>query len=124
MSPEEPVSRVEAIRRFNRFYTRQLGLLQEHLLDSPFTLSEARVIYELAQHQEATARQLVGELQLDAGYLSRILRRLHQRRLLGRRPSPTDGREKRISLTQRGQQSFAQLNAASQREIEAVLGRL
>jgi DNA-binding MarR family transcriptional regulator len=97
MNASEQARRVEAVRRFNRFYTRQIGLLQEHLWSSPFALTEARVIYELAQHEQATAKQLGEELELDAGYLSRLLRGLQKRRLIVRRPSAADGRAKLIT---------------------------
>jgi DNA-binding MarR family transcriptional regulator/GNAT superfamily N-acetyltransferase len=124
MNASEQARRVEAVRRFNRFYTRQIGLLQEHLWSSPFALTEARVIYELAQHEQATAKQLGEELELDAGYLSRLLRGLQKRRLIVRRPSAADGRAKLITLTERGQQAFAGIDAASRSEIQAMLERL
>jgi len=113
--------RVEAVRRFNRFYTRQIGVLHEGLLNSPFSLTEARVVYELAHHEQTTATHLAQELGLDPGYLSRILRRLQDRRLVGRRRSSTDGRKVLLSLTERGQAAFSKLNAASRNEIEAML---
>lgn len=116
--------RVEAVRRFNRFYTRQIGLLQEGLLDSPFTLTEARVIYELAHHEETTAAHLAEELSIDPGYLSRVVRSLEKRRLLEKRRSESDGRERILSLTDGGEQAFAELNAASRRDIEAMLSDL
>jgi DNA-binding MarR family transcriptional regulator/GNAT superfamily N-acetyltransferase len=118
------VQRIEAIRRYNRFYTRQIGLLREGLLESPFTLTEARAIYELAHHEKATATHLGRELRLDAGYLSRILRSLEQRGLIERRASETDRRQQDLTLTARGQQAFAELNAASSREVDALLNGL
>ena len=113
--------RVAAVRRFNRFYTKQIGLLQERLLHSPFSLTAARVIYELAQRPETTATELRQELGLDAGYLSRILRGFRARRLIERKPAKTDGRRSLLRLTDRGQAAFARLNADSHREIGALL---
>src|SRR5437762_11316503 len=85
--------RAAAVRQFNRFYTRQVGLLAGQYLDSPFSLTEARVVYELAQHDTTTAARLGRELGLDAGYLSRILRSFQRRGLLSRQPSAADGRQ-------------------------------
>lgn len=116
--------RIESVRRFNRFYTRLIGLLQEGLLDSPFTLTEARVIYELAHHEQTTATHLGQELELDAGYLSRILRSLHDRGLIDRRPSEADRRQRLLCLTDAGQKAFSQLNAASRNEIQELLSSL
>lgn len=116
--------RVAAVRRFNRFYTRQIGLLREHLLQTPFSLTEARVIYELAHHEQTTATQLGEALGLDAGYLSRLLRHFQQRDLISRQPSPRDGRQVLLSLSERGRTAFAQLNARSHDEISAMLDRL
>lgn len=116
--------RVEAVRRFNRFYTRQIGLLEEGLLRSPFSLTEARVLFELAHHDDATATHLGRELGLDAGYLSRILRSFQRRGLVRKRPAAHDGRRQLLSLTAAGQRAFARLNAASHAEIEAVLRAL
>ncbi len=113
--------RVEAVRRFNRFYTRQIGVLHESLLRSPFSLTEARVIYELAQRERTTASELAAELGLDAGYLSRILRSFQERGLLTKQPSETDGRQSILSLTEQGREAFATLNARSRAEIEAML---
>jgi DNA-binding MarR family transcriptional regulator/N-acetylglutamate synthase-like GNAT family acetyltransferase len=116
--------RVAAVRRFNRFYTRQIGVLHEHLLDTPFSLAEARLIYELAHHERTTATQLAEELGLDPGYLSRLLRSLQQRRLIAKQPSPTDRRQVLLSLTDKGQAAFAGLNARSHDQIGALLGKL
>jgi DNA-binding MarR family transcriptional regulator/GNAT superfamily N-acetyltransferase len=117
-------ARIDAVRRFSRFYTRQIGALEEGLLKTPFSLTEARVMYELGQRGTATATELGQELGLDAGYLSRILRGFHERGLLDRRPSETDARQTRLSLTEAGRAAFAGLDAASRRDIGAMLGTL
>ena len=116
--------RVGAVRRFNRFYTRRIGVLQEGLLKSPFSLTEARVIYELAQHDETTATELGAELGLDAGYRSRILRDFHERGLIGRRPLETDRRQTLLSLTAAGRTAFARLDAASGEQVASMLESL
>ncbi|HEX6940263.1 MAG TPA: MarR family winged helix-turn-helix transcriptional regulator, partial [Longimicrobiales bacterium] len=121
MAQTDMARRVEAIRHFNRFYTRQIGLLQEGLLRSPFTLTEARVMYELAQREEPTAAELGRALGLDAGYLSRILRGFRKRGLIERRRSPRDGRRHLLALTDRGREAFAALDAASSAEVEGLL---
>jgi len=119
----QTASRVEAIRRFNRFYTRQIGLLEEGLLKSPFSLTEARVLWELAHREGATATEISRWLGLDPGYLSRILRSFEIRELIERRPSQVDARQIELTLSDSGRESFARLNAASRGEIEALLER-
>lgn len=114
---------IEAVRRFNRFYTRQIGILDEGLLQSPFTLTEARIIYELAHHAQTTAAELGAELKLDAGYLSRILRDFEKRDLLIKQPSPTDGRQLNLSLSPAGEAAFAILNSRSRQQIESLLAQ-
>jgi len=121
MRTPAPATRIETVRRFNRFYTRQIGVLQEHLLESPFSLTEARVLYELAHHDETTARTLGVDLQLDAGYLSRILETFHKRGLVERAPSTTDGRQRLVRLTPRGRKAFAGLDGDSSRNVRALL---
>jgi DNA-binding MarR family transcriptional regulator/GNAT superfamily N-acetyltransferase len=116
--------RIEAVRRFNRYYTRQIGLLDEGFLKSEFTLTEGRIIYELAHHEATTATQLGQELGLDAGYLSRVLRGLEKHGVVRKTASETDRRKNLLSLTERGLEEFARLNAASRSEIEAMLGAL
>jgi DNA-binding MarR family transcriptional regulator/N-acetylglutamate synthase-like GNAT family acetyltransferase len=116
--------RVEAVRRFSRFYTQKIGVLQETLLKSPFSLTEGRVIYELGQRESATASALAADLGLDPGYLSRILRGFRQRGLVHRERSTTDGRQSLLRLTAQGQKAFAALNARSQGEITTMLGAL
>jgi len=116
--------RVAAVRRFNRFYTRQIGLLQESYLKSQIPLSQVRVLYELAHRERPTATELGRELGLDPGYLSRILRLFERRGLLKRTPSKADGRQSHLFLTARGQAAFAPLNARSREEIGSMLRAL
>jgi DNA-binding MarR family transcriptional regulator/GNAT superfamily N-acetyltransferase len=116
---------VAAVRRFNRFYTRQVGLLDEKLLKSDFTLTEARVLYDLA-HQEApqTLTFLARALLVDLGYLSRILKAFEARGLVERSTTPDDGRQTLFALTRGGRAAFRPLDRASQAEIGDVLARL
>ena len=115
---------VTTVRRFSRFYTRRLGLLHEGLLGSPFSLTEGRLIYELAQRDGATARELGTELALDSGYLSRILHSFEERGLITRRSSETDRRQVLLSLTDAGQQAFAVIDERSREEVRVLLDRL
>jgi DNA-binding MarR family transcriptional regulator/N-acetylglutamate synthase-like GNAT family acetyltransferase len=124
MAQNDIATRVESVRRFNRFYTKQIGALSDHILKSRFSLAEARVIYELAQREESTATELGGELGLDAGYLSRLLGDFKKRGLIGRKRSDADGRQSFIWLTEKGRKAFAELNAHSHNEIEALIGGL
>ena len=115
---------IAAVRRFNRFYTRQIGLLRQGLLDSPFSLAEARVLYEVAHRQQPTATELGQDLQLDPGYLSRLLRSFEQRGLLRKQVSPKDARQSLLSLTAAGRKAQSALEAASNAEVGAMLGNL
>jgi DNA-binding MarR family transcriptional regulator/N-acetylglutamate synthase-like GNAT family acetyltransferase len=125
MSGPAPLpSRIAAIRRFTRFYTGAAGMLREHLHDSRFSLTEARVLYELAQRPGLTATYIGQELGLDSGYLSRILRRFGAEGLLRRERSEVDGRQTMLTLTAAGRQAFAPLEAESAREIGALLAPL
>jgi DNA-binding MarR family transcriptional regulator/predicted GNAT family acetyltransferase len=119
-----PDSRIAAVRRFSRFYTRTIGALQEGLLHSSFSLTEARVLYELNQRAGATATELCRDLDLDAGYLSRILQRLERDGLLARSPSTTDRRQSLLSLTEAGRAAFAPLDRRSREEVGKLLETL
>ena len=124
MAESEFDQRVEAVRRFNRFWTRRIGVLREGYLESPFSLTEVRVLYELARSEETTASELGKELGLDAGYLSRILRGFQGRGLISKKPSKTDGRRSLLRLTEVGQKTFAPLDARSREDVGAMLGAL
>ncbi|HEV2489481.1 MAG TPA: bifunctional helix-turn-helix transcriptional regulator/GNAT family N-acetyltransferase [Candidatus Acidoferrales bacterium] len=124
MKPTDLGARIEAMRQFNRFYTKRVGVLQEGFLDSPFSLTEGRVLYELAHRQPLTASALVTDLGLDAGYLSRILRGFQKRGLVSKRTSLTDGRQSQISLTPSGRKAFAPLDARAREEAAAALEKL
>jgi DNA-binding MarR family transcriptional regulator/GNAT superfamily N-acetyltransferase len=116
--------RIAAVRRFSRFYTRQLGLLQEHLVETPYSLSEARVLYELAHRDPVTASALAADLDLDHGYLSRILRRFGDDGMIAKKRVPDDGRQSLISLTAKGRKAFAPLNKGSHDQVAELLGKL
>jgi DNA-binding MarR family transcriptional regulator/GNAT superfamily N-acetyltransferase len=116
--------RVATVRRFNRFYTQRVGALDEGLVRSPFSLTQGRVLYELAHREHTTAAELGRDLGLDPGYLSRILGDFERRELIERAPSAADGRQSVLSLTAGGQAAFAPLEARTRAEIGAMLGRL
>ena len=118
------LQQTDAVRHFNRFYTREIGVLEEKFLHSPFSLAEGRVIYELAKRAPLTATTLGQNLRLDAGYLSRLVRGLKGRGLIDTRASETDGRQRFLSLTAKGRRAFAQLDAASRTEIGTLLDRV
>ena len=105
--------RIAAIRRFNRFYTQKLGVLGEGLLDGPFSLTETRILYELAYRQGLTAAALARELALDTGYLSRILRGFEKAGLLERGSDPEDARRQVLGLSEKGRLEFARATCQS-----------
>jgi DNA-binding MarR family transcriptional regulator/GNAT superfamily N-acetyltransferase len=115
---------IAAVRRFNRYYTRQIGVLRKTFLDSPYSLGEARVLYEIASRRAPTASKIARTLDLDAGYLSRLLRNFEKHGLIHRQTSPKDGRQSHLTLTARGQKSFMPLDARSQRATAAMLAKL
>jgi DNA-binding MarR family transcriptional regulator/GNAT superfamily N-acetyltransferase len=112
---------IGAVRRFNRFYTRQIGLLEEGLLKSRFSLTEVRVLYELANREGLTAAALARDLGLDKGYLSRILKRFEAEGLLVRAPAGGRGRRAVLALSETGREAFAPLDAASQKQVAELL---
>jgi DNA-binding MarR family transcriptional regulator/GNAT superfamily N-acetyltransferase len=124
MPVEHLEDRISAVRRFNRFFTRQIGVLREGLLHSPYSLTDARIIYELAQRDVVTAADLGRELGLDAGYLSRIVSRLAQHGLLDRLPSESDGRQRLLRLTPAGEQAFTLLDQRARDEVAEMLHNL
>jgi DNA-binding MarR family transcriptional regulator/GNAT superfamily N-acetyltransferase len=115
---------VAALRSFNRFYTRRIGVLDERLYGTPFTLPQTRVLWELAHHDGITAGELARLLDLDAGYLSRLLAALKSKRLVRARRSPADARQSMLTLTASGQRAFAPMDAHSQAQVGALLAPL
>jgi DNA-binding MarR family transcriptional regulator/GNAT superfamily N-acetyltransferase len=115
---------VAAVRRFNRFYTRQIGVLNDAFLQSRFSLAEGRVLYELSQRDTMTATEIGKALDLDPGYLSRIVRGFHRRGLIARQPSAADGRQSLLRLTADGKQAVAVLDNRSSDQVGAMLNRL
>jgi DNA-binding MarR family transcriptional regulator/GNAT superfamily N-acetyltransferase len=119
-----PPARIEAVRAFNRFYTRRIGVLHEGLLQSEFSLTETRLLWELAHAESRTAAELARELELDPGYLSRLLRGLRERGLIKSARSKEDGRQVQLSLSAAGKRAFAPLDTRSRDEVGAMLGAL
>ena len=115
---------VQLIRRFNRFYTRQIGVLQEHLLESQFSLTEVRVLYEMAHRDKITAKDLCLDLGLDRGYVSRMLQNFETHGWITSAPSPDDRRSLFLSLTAKGRKIFEPLDRRSSDEVAAMLNRL
>jgi DNA-binding MarR family transcriptional regulator/ribosomal protein S18 acetylase RimI-like enzyme len=124
MSESDADDQVSAVRAFNRFYTRKLGVLDQQLLKSPFSLSEARVLYELAHRDNPAAKEIGIELGLDPGYLSRIVQSFDERGLITRTPLPSDRRQYRLSLTAKGRQAFAKLDRNSHDDVADMLASL
>ena len=116
--------RIAAVRHFNRFYTRQLGLLRKTYLDSPYSLGELRVLHEVAHARAATASAIARVLDMDQGYLSRLLRDFEARGLIARKTSASDGRSSHLALTARGRRTFAPLERRTQRQVGRALSRL
>jgi DNA-binding MarR family transcriptional regulator/N-acetylglutamate synthase-like GNAT family acetyltransferase len=117
-------SSVEAIREFNRFYTQKMGILRAGLLDSPFSLTEARILYELAHHADLAAVDLVRDLGLDPGYVSRILRSFERKGLISRAKSTTDARQSLLRLTQKGRAALMPLEDCTRQQLGQMLAGL
>ena len=115
--------RIATVRRFDRFYTRQIGVLRKTFLGSPYSLGEARVLHEIARGAP-TASAIGRALDLDAGYLSRVLRNFERRGLIERQASASDARQSRLKLSPRGKRAYAPLDRRSQRDTGAMLGKL
>jgi len=118
------MNRVDAVRRFNRFYTRRIGALQQGYMGSPFPLPQARVLYELGQRGECTASELGAELDLDLGYLSRLLQGLRRQGVVQGEAAKEDARRVRLSLTAKGRKAYQQLDARSRDLVAGMLGKL
>jgi len=120
MPPPVAKADVKAVRAFNRFYTQRIGVLKRYL-DTDFTLTEVRVLYELAHRPPLAARDLVRDLEIDAGYLSRMLRRFEDRGWVERETAPHDGRQQLLRLTEAGYATFGPLQQKSRDETAALL---
>lgn len=115
---------VAEIRNFNRFYTNFIGLVNRHILQSPYSLAEVRVLLEIDTAGKCTARDLTGKLDIDPGYLSRMLSRFVKNGLVEGSVSPSDGRAKILSLTDKGRDTFRQISSESSRQVASILGEL
>jgi DNA-binding MarR family transcriptional regulator/GNAT superfamily N-acetyltransferase len=123
-SPSTPSSRTESVRRFNRFYTRRIGVLHESLAATRFSLTESRLLWELAHRERTTAAELARDLDLDAGYVSRLLRALKEQKLIHGERSAEDARHLHLTLTSAGRRAFAPLDRQSAADVERLLAGL
>jgi DNA-binding MarR family transcriptional regulator/GNAT superfamily N-acetyltransferase len=124
MAVEDDQAQIAAVRRFNRFYTRQIGVLRKTFLDSPYSLGEARILYEISSRHSPTASQIAGTLGLDAGYLSRVLRNFEKCGLIERKTSRKDARQSHLALSARGKKTFAPIESRSQQSAGHMLAKL
>lgn len=115
---------IDKIRGFNRFYTNILGLLDQHFLGSPFSLTEGRVLYEICNTEQCSAKKIREKIAIDEGYLSRILDRFTERGLIRKTPSNADGRLRIIVPTEKGKKEFARINANSNHLISQLIEKL
>jgi len=124
MAQQQSDRQISAVRAFNRFYTRKLGVLDQHFMKSPFSLSEGRVLYELAHREVLAAKEIGIELGLDPGYLSRLIQNFDEKGLITRKPLPSDRRQYQLSLTAKGRAAFAKLDRSSDDQVVAMLAAL
>src|SRR4030095_5126198 len=115
---------IDAFRTFNRFYTKQIGLLNRTLLESPFSLTQARILFELAKRKQTTASDLMEDLGIDRGYLSRTLQAFEKQKLLQRKKSSEDSRQRFLKLTSQGKKLFSSLNQKSVSQAKDLLKKL
>jgi DNA-binding MarR family transcriptional regulator len=115
---------IDKIRSFNRFYTNIIGLLDQHFLDSPFSLTEGRVLYEICNTEECSAKKIRESIVIDEGYLSRILDSFTKRGLIKKTPSSQDGRLRMILPTEKGKREFANINTNSNRLVSQLIENL
>jgi len=115
---------IAEIRAFNRFYTSIIGLLDQHILESHYSLPEVRILYELYHSDNLMASDIIASFQIDKGYLSRILQQFQKKKLLSKKWSVRDGRAAHLSLTEKGKREFEILNEASDRQIKRILEML
>jgi DNA-binding MarR family transcriptional regulator len=116
--------RIERIRAFNRFYTNIIGLLDQHFLDSPFSLTEGRVLYEISHMENCSAKKIREKISIDEGYLSRILNTFRKKGLITKTPSLEDKRLHIIKLTEKGRKEFSSLNDHSDQLVSQILEKL
>ncbi len=112
---------ISAIRAFNRFYTNMIGLLDQHVLNSKYSLPEVRILYELYHQEDLTASDIITSIRIDKGYLSRIIRQFEKKKLITKAKSSTDARAVHLSLTKKGKREFEVLNEASHNQIKETL---
>src|SRR6202048_5602253 len=124
MSQPDSEHQISAVLAVTRVYTLKLGVLDQQLRKSPFSLSEARVLYELANRDNVAAKEIGIELGLDPGYLSRIIQNFDERGLITRKPLPSDRRQYRLSLTAKGRQAFAKVDRSSHDDVADMLATL
>ena len=115
---------VDKIRSFNRFYTNIIGLLDQHFLDTPFSLTEGRVLYEISDTELCTAKKIRSKVDIDEGYLSRIIDKFIQKGLVKKTPAQEDRRLYIIVLTEKGRREFSKLNDNSNRSVHQVITNL
>jgi DNA-binding MarR family transcriptional regulator/GNAT superfamily N-acetyltransferase len=124
MAKPDSDRRISAVRAFSRFYTRKLGVFDQHFMKSPFSLSEGRVLYELAHRDDLAAKQIGSELGLDPGYLSRLIQNFDEKGLITRTPLASDRRQYQLSLTAKGRQAFAKLDRSSDDQVASMIETL